>query len=80
MTIQTGAAVTVGKNAADMLSEAARRALSNTPPREGAVVDAPAVTVQELQMARYVGPQRGLTRAGLIVRDRIVEAMFEEMF
>lgn len=79
MGIQVGAA-TVGKNAADMLSEAARRALGNTPAREGATVDAPAVAVQELQLAGYVGAKRGLTRAGLILRDRIVEAFYEEMF
>lgn len=76
----TGAATVGRRDVLTLLSEAAKRALSSTIEREGATVQGPAVAVQELQMAGYAGPKRGITRAGLIARDRIVEAMYAEMF
>lgn len=75
-----GAAV-VGRGGAQMLSGGARKALLDAgQSREGAIAQGPAPAVQELQLAGYAGRGRGLTRAGVIMRERVLEAMYEEAF
>lgn len=72
---------TIGRSGADVLSQNARKALLDAGrSREGATVQGPAAAVQELQLAGYAGARRGLTRAGAIMRERVVEAMERELF
>lgn len=72
---------TVRRTGVDVLSAAARKALLDAGvSREGAVVQGPAGAVQELQLAGYAGRVRGLTRAGVLMRERVIEAMYAEAF
>lgn len=64
------------------LSDEAKSALVNVGTnRQGAVVSNVAVSVEaELYLAGLIGPERGLTRRGTIVRERLVRAALDSAF
>jgi hypothetical protein len=62
------------------LSASAKRALINTPNRQGAVVGAPSWVIVELYRADLIGPTNGLTRKGTIARAQALSAALDAAF
>jgi hypothetical protein len=62
------------------LSDSAKRALINTPNRQGAVVGAPSWVIVELYRADLIGPTNGLTRKGTIARQSELDARLDAAF
>ncbi len=63
------------------LSPTTEAALVSAEPRQGAVpTNASELERAELTRLGLLGPGGGLTRSGVILRDRIVERQFAEMF
>lgn len=62
--------------------EAKKALLSAEAGREGAQITGVVgeATYAELAAAGLIGPKRGLTRSGVIKRDRLREALFEAAF
>lgn len=80
--MQTGTAAIRGPRVLE-LSEQGRSALLSTGAnREGAVLGrgVAATAAQELILAGLVGQKRGLTRAGVIQRELLLETMMRELF
>lgn len=63
------------------VSAAANTALLNAPAgREGAVVTAAPLVLAELSAAGLIGARHGLTRTGVIRREREAALMLDELF
>lgn len=63
------------------VSAAASTALLNAPAnREGAVVAAAPLVLAELSAAGLIGERHGLTRTGVIRREREAALMLDELF